>query len=534
MNHRHSLAYLNITQFLAALNDNIFKLLIVYLLISIMGQEYSSEILSLSGAVFVIPFILFSLPSGVLADKLSKRQILVTTKYIEIVVMSVGLFTLGFQSPLGLYMVLFFMATQSAIFGPSKYGIIPEITHPNAISRANGLLTLFTFLAIIVGTFLASFLTQITHRNYLLVGLVCEIIAILGLIFCLRIEETPPANPSQELRFFLFKDVYHALKVAKSRENLLTLILSSTLFWFMGAFVQMNVIPFSIQKLHMSDIYGGYLFLTTAFGIGIGSILCGYFSGKTVEIGFVAISGLCIGLTLIILGSFVQSFTSSIVFMIILGIFGGFYSVPTDSFIQVTSPIEDRGKIIASNNVINFTGIFMASGALAFFKSIDLEVNHGFTWVGLIMIIFMILIFLFTQERVYRLFYNLKTRFKYHVSYSQDLEKELRLYHYFVLVDPQPIKVFALMSSSSRMIFYQEGSIFEASFLKRLHQMKIFHPKDISVEKLISYSKKGRSICLLGLDEKKLSLFTDQALKLTIEDKGKTGFRHNLVIKKTV
>ena len=153
-----SFYFLNATQFLGALNDNVFKLLVIYLLIHVKGPAYANSILSIAGAVFVIPFLLFSSGAGVLADRISKRTIIVYTKVLELVIMLFGLVAVIFESELGAYTALFFMASQSALFGPSKYGIIPELVEPKMVSKANGTLTSLTYLAIILGTFAASFI----------------------------------------------------------------------------------------------------------------------------------------------------------------------------------------------------------------------------------------------------------------------------------------------------------------------------------------------------------------------------------------
>ena len=166
-----SFTYLNITQFLGALNDNIYKLLIVYFLIQLDGIEHSHWILASTGAVFVLPFLLFSASSGTLADRFSKRNIIVLTKVLELVTMLAAVFTFYFETQIGCYCVLFLLATQSAIFGPSKYGIVPELVSTDKISKANGIMTSFTFLAIILGTFLASFILDVTGRHFIVASL---------------------------------------------------------------------------------------------------------------------------------------------------------------------------------------------------------------------------------------------------------------------------------------------------------------------------------------------------------------------------
>lgn len=147
-----SFAWMNATQFCGALNDNIFKLLSFFFVIRLLGQQHAGSLVSLGGAIFVVPFLLFTPAAGVLADRVSKRTIIVWAKVLEIVVMLLGVVAFSTQWAPGAFIVLFLMSTQSALFGPSKYGIIPELVRRDQISAANGVLTLMTYLAIILGT----------------------------------------------------------------------------------------------------------------------------------------------------------------------------------------------------------------------------------------------------------------------------------------------------------------------------------------------------------------------------------------------
>ena len=153
-----SFRWLNVTQFLGALNDNIFKLLTILFIIGVWGDEKASIVTAFAGAVFVMPFLVFLPYAGRLADRLSKRDIVVWTKFSEVAVMlaGVGAFLIGRFWPMNavwaLYAVLFLMASQSAFFGPSKYGIIPELVGTHEITRANSFIDALTYFAIVIGT----------------------------------------------------------------------------------------------------------------------------------------------------------------------------------------------------------------------------------------------------------------------------------------------------------------------------------------------------------------------------------------------
>ena len=390
-NRFSSFTYLNVTQFLGALNDNIYKLLIVYFFIQLEGIEFSHQILATTGATFVIPFLLFSAISGTMADRFSKRDVIVLTKILELVIMGLAVCAFAFQSKWGSYAILFLLATQSAIFGPSKYGIVPELVSSEKISKANGLMTSFTFLAIILGTFLASFLIQITDRNFIISSIFCTFIAIVGLVTSFCIEPTPPSGSEKKFQFFFLKEIYQTLKLARQEISLLPAMFGSAFFLFVGAFMQLNIIPFAVQSLHLSDIQGGYLFFLTALGIGTGALIAGKISGKIVELALVPIGALGISICAFMLDIYSSQLLFVIPLVTFLGVFGGIYEIPLDSYIQVASPRKSRGQMVAATNFMSFLGVLCASGFIYLNSEIlGLKSDKGFTIIGFLTLIVMI------------------------------------------------------------------------------------------------------------------------------------------------
>lgn len=384
-----SFLYLNITQFLGALNDNIFKLLIVFMLINNKGPNSASTILSIAGAVFVIPFILFSSASGILADKHSKRSIIVGTKIAELVFMAASLIAINYESAIGVYIFLFLLATQSAVFGPSKYGIIPEIVPTSYVSKANGAMVALTFLAIIIGTFLASFITDVTNKHFVVAANICVIIAVIGLYASLKIKKTTPQGSNKKINPFFIYEIYQTLKLSFKRKYLLPSIFGSAFFLFLGGYIQLNVIPFAIQSLKLSEVGGGYLFLSTAIGIALGALIAGKISKDRVEVGLSCLSGFVLSILLILLGVYHTNIIYSVIILILLGVFGGFFIIPFDSFIQVKSPESRRGQIIATANFMSFSCVLVASFMLYFLSNIlNLSAATGFIVIGILTLIF--------------------------------------------------------------------------------------------------------------------------------------------------
>ena len=186
---------MSVTQFLGAFNDNLFKMLILLLATpsaeAIAAGEDARDLQSEAMIIFATAFLLFSGFAGFLADKVSKRSVIVGSKVAEIVVMTAGLVGFYYYDVIGLtgmMAILFFMGLQSAFFGPSKYGILPEMLRESDLPRANGIILMLTFLAIIFGVALAGFLLDLLGSKVWIASFVCIAIAIVGTITSLPIR----------------------------------------------------------------------------------------------------------------------------------------------------------------------------------------------------------------------------------------------------------------------------------------------------------------------------------------------------------
>src|SRR5205823_1350847 len=138
--------------------DNLFKIVVSMVAVHAATSATSGRELSIVGAVFILPFLLFSGYAGQLADIYSKRTVLVVTKSLEIVAATLGLVAFLVGRLEITYAVLFLIALQATFFSPAKYGILPEVLPDSELSRANGILEMSTFAAIVAGTALGSVL----------------------------------------------------------------------------------------------------------------------------------------------------------------------------------------------------------------------------------------------------------------------------------------------------------------------------------------------------------------------------------------
>lgn len=385
---KHGFRLLNIAQFFAVLNDNLFKFLTIYLLIDLLGKQASADILFWVGVCFVLPFLLFSTAGGILADKFSKQKVIVWLKALEIVVIGFGFFSYYFQSVSGCYITLFMLCLQSAFLSPSKFSIVPELVRKEQIAKANSIITSSSYMAMILGTFLASFLTRVTDRNFLLCVSVCMLAAIVGFLASLYIPYTPPVKGKEKLSLFFVKQTIQTLTYCRRTPRLFLAVVGSAFFLFIGAFVQLNVIPFAMDFLNLSEVGGGDLFLGTAIGIALGATIAGRLCKKEIDMGLSCFALLVLSLALLSLPMMKHSVLGSVICLFVLGLFGGLYVVPLEAYIQAFSPSEMRGQVFAAENFLSFSGVLLAPLCLFFFgKVMRVSSAAGFTLMAVVIFI---------------------------------------------------------------------------------------------------------------------------------------------------
>ncbi len=353
------------TQFLGAFNDNVYKIVVSMRAVHVAATTGSgSEYISLAGAVFVIPFLLFSGYSGHLADSISKRTVLISVKVFEIAVMLLGLaafFSTRIELMLG---VLFLMALHSTVFSPAKYGIVPEMLEDEDLSRANALLEMSTFVAIVLGTSIGSFLFVTWKHRPWNMGLVMVAVAVVGLAASLRISRVRPAGGTSRFRLNPFSEVITGTKHLLADRPLWLTVLAISYFWFLGALFQMDLLLFGSEVLHVSDLRIGLMVTCLAVGIGVGSMLAGRLSGDKVELGLVPLGSILMAVFSVLLYTARGSYNWSAAMLALLGASSGLFIVPLNAYLQQRAEAREKGRLIATNNFYNTIGLLLASATL--------------------------------------------------------------------------------------------------------------------------------------------------------------------------
>ncbi|HEX9878769.1 MAG TPA: acyl-[ACP]--phospholipid O-acyltransferase, partial [Candidatus Binatia bacterium] len=351
-----------LTQFLGALNDNIFKMVVSLLAVNLaVGTGNGSGYLSIVAAVFILPFVLFSGYAGHVADVYSKRDVLVVTKAFEIAAMALGLLAFAYGRIEPMIAVVFLMALQSTFFSPAKYGILPEMLPDRELSRANGLLEMSTFLAIILGTSIGSAIMAAWNDRLVFIGLMLVAIAVVGTAVSFWIITVPPSGAHKPFRLNPWSQIGSGVKELAKDRTLGFSVLGLTYFWFLGALLHLAIILMSKEVMGLDDLHVGMLAAFLAVGIGVGSLAAGYLSGDKVELGLVPLGAAGMGGCSLLLLWSLPAYSwvgSSLVF---LGFFGGLFIVPLYALVQQRSPKEGKGQLIATANFMGTVGILVAS-----------------------------------------------------------------------------------------------------------------------------------------------------------------------------
>jgi acyl-[acyl-carrier-protein]-phospholipid O-acyltransferase/long-chain-fatty-acid--[acyl-carrier-protein] ligase len=412
-----SFTWLNVTQFLGALNDNMFKLFIVAFIIGIQGPASASRVSALAGAVFVIPFLLFLAQAGKLADRFSKRDITVSIKIAEFIIMTLGVVAFFFKSPVALYMILFLMAAQSTFFSPSKYGIIPELVRKEQLSKANSYLEALTYLAIVLGAVFVPVLLKAANEIYPLAAMACMVIAVIGWFASTKIERTQPGGVKKGVSVLFIRDIFKTLWSIHRKTDLLLTVFASAYFLLIGAFLMINLFPYAIQHLGLNEVNALYLSLPAAIGIGAGAFLAGKLSGRHIEMGLVPLGALGLTVFTLALGFITAPLFWPLLFIFLVGASAGLYIVPIHAFIQLKSPRIRRGQILAASSFLGWLGVLLASGLLYVFSDVfGLTAAQAFLAIGLMTLVLTIATTKIMLDFLVRFLFVLLTRLFYRIK----------------------------------------------------------------------------------------------------------------------
>ncbi|WP_206951673.1 MFS transporter [Trinickia acidisoli] len=371
------------TQFLGALNDNVFKVgfssLVTYQTARFSGVDAKTAAFLIS-AIFIVPFVLFSATSGQIADKYDKATLTRFVKTFEIVVMLIGGAGFVTHHALLLYLCTFLMGVHSTLFGPVKYAYLPQHLDDRELVGGNGLVEMGTFVAILVGTIIGgAAAASPEHGGWVLAGM-CLAVALAGRSTSSLVPVSPASQPDLRINWNPFTETWRNLALARTNRTVFLSLLGISWLWFVGATFLTSFFSYAKDVLSANPDVVTVLLATFSLGIGTGSMLCERLSKRRVEIGLVPLGSIGISVfaldlywashalppvgRLIGVGEFLAHARHWRILadLFLLAMFGGFYSVPLYALIQSRCQPTHRARIIAANNILN--AFFMIVSAL--------------------------------------------------------------------------------------------------------------------------------------------------------------------------
>jgi acyl-[acyl-carrier-protein]-phospholipid O-acyltransferase/long-chain-fatty-acid--[acyl-carrier-protein] ligase len=360
-----SLTGLLVSYFLGAFNDNVYKMVVSLLAVDMAAQTGGGgSTLSMIGAIFVLPFLLFSGYAGYVADVFSKRSVLVVTKGAEIAIMGLGSLALLSGSLPFMLAVLFLLALQATFFSPAKYSILPELVDNKDLSRANGLLEMTGFLAIILGTSLGGIMFAAWKDQLGFLGMILTALAVVGTAASFAVPWVPASGATKPFALNPWSEITSGFQRFLSERTLWLTVVGIAYFWFLGALVQLDLLLLGKEVMHLNDHRIGFLGAFLAVGIGVGSVLAGRLSGQKVELGLVPLGGLGMGLFSFFLSASSSSYAQTSFVLALLGLAGGFFIVPLNASLQQRAEREEKGRLLATSNFLSIGGVLLASVVL--------------------------------------------------------------------------------------------------------------------------------------------------------------------------
>ncbi|HEY3762083.1 MAG TPA: acyl-[ACP]--phospholipid O-acyltransferase [Verrucomicrobiae bacterium] len=348
-----------VTQFQGAFSDYVLKNLVVFMMLALnVSAADKFQIGEWVTALYSLPFILFSMAGGHLADRFSKRNVMIAVKIFEVIVMLFAL--VGFLShDLKLLLAgVFLMGIHSAVFGPSKYGSLPEQLPTMRLSWGNGLLELGTFVAVILGTVVAGVLSDRFHQQQAVSGILLVGLAGMGLLCSFGVARVPATNPTRTFQINFLEDLWQRIKTIRGDRPLKLAVIGNVYFSFLGALLLLNLFFYGAEVLHVDETRIGFLNCALALGIGLGSVAAGFLSGNKIETGLIPFGAA--GLSITCIGIFFAgSMTSAIIWLAVMGFAGGFFIVPISALLQHRPDPARKGEIIAASNLLAFVGVFL-------------------------------------------------------------------------------------------------------------------------------------------------------------------------------
>lgn len=367
------------TQFFSAFNDNFLKNSLVFLILFHMSGPDGEALITLAGAVFIAPFFFLSGLGGQMADRFDKAMVAQRLKLAEIAVAAVAVTGFIFHSVPILFVALFGFGVIGALFGPIKYGILPDHVARSELPAANALVEGATFIAILLGTIVGGIAAKGGGDPATFSGLVM-VFALLCWGASLLIPRTGEGAPDLKISLNIASSTWSLIQHLRTDKRLWWGVLVVSWFWLVGVVV-LSLLPPLVKTLlgGNEEVVTAYLAIFS-IAVGVGSGLAAWLSSGRIILLPTLIGAVLLAVFSAMLGYTIYGvapapvqvgpdvvFTSArglkvAVGLVGLAIAGGLFIVPAFAAVQAWSHADHRARVIAANNVLN--ALFMTVGAL--------------------------------------------------------------------------------------------------------------------------------------------------------------------------
>ncbi|WP_431274280.1 MFS transporter [Variovorax ureilyticus] len=369
------------TQFAGAANDNLFKFAFIVMVTYQLQVSWMPPAMAglVIGALFILPYLLFSATAGQLTDKFDKTKMIRFVKNIEIGIMLIAAWGFMRADAVVLLACVFLMGLHSTLFGPVKFAYLPQALDPRELTGGNGMVEMGTFVAILLGQVAGGLLVALPQIGRTSVAVACVLLALAGRAVAQAIPPAPATDPGLRINWNPVSETWRNLRLAHGNVVVFRSLLGISWMWFFGATFLSQFPSFAKEVLHGNEQVASLLLVVFSVGIGIGSLLCETLSRRQVEIGLVPLGA--IGMSVFAIDLYFASRALPVLGDLglaeflrlpahwrvladlgLLSLSAGLYSVPMYALIQLRSQPTHRARIIAANNILN--ALFMVASAV--------------------------------------------------------------------------------------------------------------------------------------------------------------------------
>jgi 1-acyl-sn-glycerol-3-phosphate acyltransferase len=485
------------TQFSGAANDNLFKfaftVMVTYeLQISWLPPAMAGLVI---GALFILPFLLFSATSGQLTDKFDKITMIRLVKNLEIAIMLIAAYGFHHENVAVLLLCTFLMGLHSTLFGPVKFAYLPQVLGERELTGGNGMVEMGTFVAILLGNVVGGLIVAIPEVGRQDVAISCVVLALLGRTVAQFIPSVPATDPGLKINFNPVSETLRNLQLAHGNLVVFRSLLGISWMWFFGAVFLSQFPSFAKEVLHGNEQVASLLLVVFSVGIGGGSLLCEVLSRRHVEIGLVPLGA--IGMSVFAIDLYfasrgleppvgrlagaafalpeflrVTAHWRIMADLALLSLFAGLYSVPMYALIQLRSQPTHRARIIAANNILNALFMIASSVIAGVLLKLGMTIPQIFLLVGVANAVVALYIFMLVPEYLLRFIAWVASHLVYRLQVRGDENIPIQGAAVLVCNHVSVVDAVLLMAASPRPIYFvMDHRIFKVPVLGWLFRL---------------------------------------------------------------